>query len=178
MKSCMINVYKCIVNISSQDFGIYRNWKAKFGVGSKAEQHGVGEALVVKPEDGVMESESGVDGVGWWFWALAILTKMCWWLVGLRSLLGWLWWWWEVAWAGNQDFIRRDAIQLRHRERWSTQTLCADWMRFGMLSPQPSHPTSPRWYKKNAERRKVPSLQEVMHAEWLRFELMYKGLRN
>ena len=104
MKSCMINVYKCIVNISSQDFGIYRNWKAKVGVGSKAEQHGGGEALVVKPEDGVMESERDVGGIEWWIWALVIFMKWCWWLAGLKSLLEWLWWRWEVAWAGNRDF--------------------------------------------------------------------------
>ena len=105
--SRVINVYQCIVNISSQDFGIYRNWKAKVGVGSKVEQHEVGEVLVVNPEDAVMESESGVGQVEWWIWALKVFMKLCWWMAELGSLLGWLWWWWEVAWAGNSHGIKR-----------------------------------------------------------------------
>ena len=99
-----INVFKCIVNISSQDFGIYRNWKAKVGARSKAEQHGPAETSLVELVGGVMESQSGVGGVEWWFWTLNIFMKLCWWLAELGSLLGWLWWWWEVAWAGNSHF--------------------------------------------------------------------------
>ena len=98
-----INVFKCIVNISSQDFGVYFRGKAKNVVVSKAEQHGVREAPVLELEDKVVELQSGVGGVEWRFWALVIFLEMCWWLVGLRSLLGWLWWRWEVAWAGNRD---------------------------------------------------------------------------
>ena len=40
------------------------------GVGSKAEQHGVVEALVVKSEEDVVESERGVGGVEWRFLSL------------------------------------------------------------------------------------------------------------
>ena len=90
-----INVYQCIVNISSQDFGVYFRRKVSFGVGSKAEQHGVREAPVLELEDEVVELQSGVGGVEWRFWALVIFLEMIWWLVGLRSLLGWLWWWWN-----------------------------------------------------------------------------------
>ena len=77
MKSCEINVFKCIVNISSQDFGVYFRGKANFGARSKAEQHGSGEALVREPENDVMGSQSVVGWVEWWIWALVIFIKMC-----------------------------------------------------------------------------------------------------
>ena len=104
MKSCVINVYQCIVNISSQDFGIYRNWKAKVGDRSKAEDCGPEETPVGELEDDVVEFQSKVGGVGGWQCGLAIFMKTGWWLEGLRSLLGWLWWWWIVLLAGNRDF--------------------------------------------------------------------------
>ena len=100
MKSRGINVFKCIVNISSQDFGVYFRGKANLGVGSKAEQHGAGEAPVLELEDEVVESESVDGGVEWWFGSLEIFIKMCWWLAELGSLLGWLWWRWEVLLGG------------------------------------------------------------------------------
>ena len=103
MKSRGFNVFKCIVNISSQDFGVYFRGKVNPGVGSKVEQHGIGEASVLELEDEVVELQTGVGGVEWRFWALVVFLEMIWWLVGLRSLLGWLWWRWEVAWAGNCD---------------------------------------------------------------------------
>ena len=96
MKSRENNVYQCIVNISSQDFGVYFRGKALLGVGSKAEQHGPGEVSLGEPEGDVMESQSMVGGVAWCQWALIIFIEMCWWLEGLRSLLGWLWWRWIV----------------------------------------------------------------------------------
>ena len=99
-----INVFKCIVNISSQDFGIYRNLKVNVGARSKAEQHGPAETSLVKLEDGVVESQSSVgevdESVDWRFWTLNIFMKLCLWLAELGSLLGWLWWQWEVAWEG------------------------------------------------------------------------------
>ena len=98
------NVYQCIVNISSQDFGVYFKRKASVGVGSKAEQHGSGKDLLVVPEEDVMESQSNVGGVEWCQWALVIFMKACWWLVGVRSLLGWLWWRWIVLLAGMLKF--------------------------------------------------------------------------
>ena len=94
-----INVFKCIVNISSQDFGIYRNWKAKVGDRSKAEDCGPEEAPVGEPKDEVVESQSEVGGVEGRKWALVIFMKTCWWLCALRSLLGWLWWHWELSWG-------------------------------------------------------------------------------
>ena len=101
MKSCVINVYQCIVNISSQDFGIYRNWKAKVGDRSKAGDCGPEESLVGEPKDDVVESQSEVGGVEGYQCVLAIFLKVCWWLEGLRSLLGWLWWRWIVLLGGN-----------------------------------------------------------------------------
>ena len=89
MKSCEINVFKCIVNISSQDFGIYRNWKPKFGVGSKAEQHGVVEALVVKPEEDVMESESGVFKLNYYYFILIIFICISFWLYIINTIFIW-----------------------------------------------------------------------------------------
>ena len=99
MKSRENNVYQCIVNISSQDFGVYFRGKALLGVGSKAEQHGPGKVSLLELCDDVMESQIDVGGVEWWQWAVVILTKACWWLVGVRSLLGWLWWRWIVLLA-------------------------------------------------------------------------------
>ena len=101
MKSCGINVFQCIVNISSQDFGIYGPPKVKIKVGSKAEQHGSVEAPMLELEDDVVESQSKVDGVEGCQWALIIFMKVCWWLEGLRSLLGWLWWRWIVLLGKN-----------------------------------------------------------------------------
>ena len=104
MKSCEINVYKCIVNISSQDFGIYRNWKAKVGDLSKAEDCGPEETPVGELEDDVVEFQSGVGVVDGWQCALEIFMKTCWWLSALRSLLGRLWWRWIVLLARMLKF--------------------------------------------------------------------------
>ena len=97
-----INVYQCIVNISSQDFGIYRNCKAKVGDRSKVEDCEPQGAPMLALEDEVVESQSGVCGVEGCQWALVIFMKVCWWLEGLRSLLGWLWWRWIVLLGGKE----------------------------------------------------------------------------
>ena len=99
MKSCGFNVFKCIVNIYNEDFGVFGPPKAKKGVGSKAEQHGSVVGPVVKPKDDVMESQSGVGGDGGWFWALVIFLDAGGWMVELWSLLGRLWWQWILRWA-------------------------------------------------------------------------------
>ena len=103
MNLCKINVFKCIVNISSQDFGVYFRRKANFGVGSKAEQHGALEDSVGMPGEDLMESQSSVGWVGCCFWTLLVFIKLCWWLAELASLLGWLWWRWEVVFGKNAE---------------------------------------------------------------------------
>ena len=75
--------------------------KANLGVGSKAEQHGSVEAPMLELQDDVVESQSKVGGVEGCQWALVIFMKVCWWLEGLRSLLGWLWWRWIVLLGGK-----------------------------------------------------------------------------
>ena len=82
------------LNISSQDFGIYRNWKPKFGVGSKAEQHGDSGKVVGDESEVVMEAGWMVGGDGGWFWAPVIFIDAGGWMCELWSLLGWLWWRW------------------------------------------------------------------------------------
>ena len=99
MKSCGFNVFKCIVNIYNEDFGVFGPPKAKKGVGTKAEQHGSGVGPVGEPKDDVMESQSGVGGDGGWFWALVIFLDAGGWMVELWSLLGRLWWRWILRWA-------------------------------------------------------------------------------
>ena len=105
MKFREINVYQCIVNISSQDFGVYFRGKPHVGVGSKAEQHGPGKVSLLELCDDVMESQIDVGGVEWWQWALVIFIEMCWWLWALRSLLGWLWWQWIVLLVGICEML-------------------------------------------------------------------------
>ena len=99
MKPREINVYQCIVNIYQQDFGVYFRRGANLRGGHKAEQHASGKASVGEPGDGVLESQCGVGVVAWWFWTLVVFMKVCWWLVELWSLLGWLWWRWILRWA-------------------------------------------------------------------------------
>ena len=101
MKSCEINVFKCIVNISSQDFGVYFRGKAYFGVVSKAEQHGDSGEEVNDESEVVMEAGWGVGEGGEWFWTLLVFLDAGGWVVKLQSLLGRLWWWWNFAWAGG-----------------------------------------------------------------------------
>ena len=87
--SRVINVFKCIVNISSQDFGVYFRGKANFGVGSKAEQHG-GSGEAVNDESKVgLEAGWVVGGDEGWFWALVTFLDAAGWVGELRSLLGW-----------------------------------------------------------------------------------------
>ncbi len=89
-----INVFKCIVNIHNQDFGVFFRGKANLRGGSKAEQHGdSGEAVKDKSEV-IMEAGWMIGGDGGWFWALVTFLDAGGWLAGLRSLLGWLWWRW------------------------------------------------------------------------------------
>ena len=111
MKSRGINVFKCIVNISSQDFEVYGRRKAKKMAGSMVEQHGSGEALVRELEDNVLESQSVVGWVDWCQWMLVISVKVCWWMWALWMLVGWLWWRWEVAWAGMW-FLRKCTLPI------------------------------------------------------------------
>ena len=100
--SRVINVFKCIVNISSQDFGVYFRGKAYFGVGSKAEQHGDAGEAVNDESEVIMEAGWSVGGHGGWFWTLLIFLEAGGWVVKLQSLLGRLWW--NFAWAGGQKF--------------------------------------------------------------------------
>ena len=102
--SRVINVFKCIVNIYSQDFGVYFRRKVSFGVGSKAEQHGKSGKVVEDESEVLGEVVWMVGGDGGWFWALVIFIDAGGWVVGLRSLLGWLWWRWILRWAGRRKF--------------------------------------------------------------------------
>ena len=98
MMSRRINVYQCIVNISSQDFGVYFRRKAKIEVGSKAEQHGDSGEAVNDTSEVAMEVGWVVGGDGGWFWTLVVFLDAGGWIMGLRSLLGRLWWRWIFAW--------------------------------------------------------------------------------
>ena len=100
-----INVYQCIVNISSKDFGVYFRRKAKVAVGHKAEQHGKSEKAICDASEVIMEAEWEVGGDGGWFWALLIFLDAGRWMGELRSLLGWLWrqWIFKLA-AGRRKF--------------------------------------------------------------------------
>ena len=131
MKFREINVYQCIVNISSQDFGVYFRGKPPVGVGSKAEQHGPAKVSLVALGDDVMEPQSNVGGVEWCQWALVIFIEMCWWLWALRSLLGWLWWRWIVLclagmlkiWItakAREIFCRRHVAPIAHPQCCAT----------------------------------------------------------
>ena len=62
-----INVFKCIVNISSQDFGVYFRYKASKRLGSKAEQHGKSGEVVEGKSEVLDMVEWVVGGNGGWF---------------------------------------------------------------------------------------------------------------
>ena len=94
MMRVQINVFKCMVNISSQDFGVYFRDKANLRWWSKVKQHG-DSGDVMNDESGVfMEAECIVGGDEGWFWMLAIFLDAGGWIGELRSLLGRLWWQW------------------------------------------------------------------------------------
>ena len=98
-----IIVFQCLVNISAQDFHVHSKFLYRETSLPEAEQ-------ASDPQDGenhlevtlVDENMKPVvfDGLGWRSWVLGIFTKTCGWLVGLKSLDGWLWWHWIVLLAG------------------------------------------------------------------------------
>ena len=104
--SHVINVFKCIVNISSQDFGVYFRGKANFGVRGKMEQHGDSEKAVNDESGVVMESGWMVGGDVGWFCAMVAFLDAVGWVGELRSLLGWLWRQWIFTLEGRWKFCR------------------------------------------------------------------------
>ena len=100
-----INVFKCIVNISSQDFGVYFRGKANFGVGSKTEQHGDSGEVINDESEVVMEAGWLVGENEGWFWALVVFMDEVGWIGELRSLLGWLWWRWILRLGGEAEIL-------------------------------------------------------------------------
>ena len=97
MVSRQIIVFKCVVNVCDQDFGVFcrerdLGKKKRFG-----EQPGA-----TKPAPGwdfgaLVEAGSVVGWVKWVVWELGAMLEAGGWLAGLRSLLEWLWWHW-VFW--------------------------------------------------------------------------------
>ena len=94
-----IIVFKCKVNICSQDLGAF--CRERTPEGKKRDWGGAG---ATEPSAGWESGRStevimGSDGVEWASWvALAMLKAGCW-LMVLQSLLGWLWWHWIVLLA-------------------------------------------------------------------------------
>ena len=117
MMSRVINVFKCIVNISSQDFGVYFRGKANFGVGSKAEQHGDSDKAVNDESGVVMEAGWMVGEDVGWFWALVTFLDAGEWVAELRSLLGWLWRQWVFKLEGRRKFGSEDDYGSKILER-------------------------------------------------------------
>ena len=100
MARAHITVFKCLVNISVQDFGVYFRRRAKFGPDHIAEQHGGLE----DPAEGKLASLEDVQEVVGVFngWPGAVMAlKGTWkWMGGALTLVGWLWWLWAV-WLGE-----------------------------------------------------------------------------
>ena len=103
MTRVSFNVLKCIVNISSQDFGVYGKRKGLVRVGSKAEQPAEPETAMWDVSTVILEVVWVCGGNEWWFWALLTFLDAGEWIGGLRSLLGWLWWLWEVLLEGSAE---------------------------------------------------------------------------
>ena len=53
-----------------------------------------------------------VGGDGGWFWALVIFLEAGGWVVGLRSLLGWLWWRWILRLGGEAEIWATPALTI------------------------------------------------------------------
>ena len=94
-------MFKCVVNICNQDFGVYcrerdLGEKKRFGEQRGATKHAPGWSL-----DALVDHGARAGKVNWASWAvLAVLVGGSW-LVALRSLLGWLWWHWIVLLGGG-----------------------------------------------------------------------------
>ena len=109
MKSREINVYKCIVNISSQDFGVYGPPKATGKGGSKAEKIDLPpevELLILKGEN------AWVGWFGWWYLAQLALEGVGWWIGMARWWAEKLWWLWEYKAEQNDQVVCINATTL------------------------------------------------------------------
>ena len=97
--------FKCLVNISSQDFSVFTYKRYMKRTLRAAEQH------AAEPQDEQVECEPqvgdfiGTNGFGWWSMGTIISPKVCCWISGLDTLLAWFWWHWKFwfisQWGGD-----------------------------------------------------------------------------
>ena len=96
MARAHIIIFKCLVNITSQDFGVYSNWGAKYTPDHIAEQHGGLEDPADVELASLEDIQVMVGGYDWQSWARMILKVVQKWMGGAMSLMNWLWWHWSV----------------------------------------------------------------------------------
>ena len=103
MVSRQIIQFKCVVNVCDQDFGAFcrergLEKKKRFG-----EQPGATKPAPGLDVEALVEVSSGFGEVEWVVWELGAMLEAGGWLVGLRSLLVWLWWHWVFAWLNKMQ---------------------------------------------------------------------------
>ena len=94
MVSRQIIVFKCVVSLCDQDFGVYCRERDPEGKKRFGEQPGATKPAPGCGLEALVEEQSGFEAVGWWVWAALTTYNVCQWLWAMRSLLGWLWWHW------------------------------------------------------------------------------------
>ena len=92
--SAQIIVFKCVVNMSDQDFGAFCLERSLKGKKRFGEQPGATKPLADIELGELLDVEMVSGVVDWASWAVLAMVEMCGWLVELQSLLGWLWWHW------------------------------------------------------------------------------------
>ena len=101
MVSRQIIQFKCVVSLCDQDFGAFCRERDPKGKKRFGEQPGATKPVAEEVLEALVEVDGGFGAVEWRCWMLGTMLEAGGWLVGLRSLLGWLWWHW-VFWFGTE----------------------------------------------------------------------------
>ena len=92
--SRQIIVFKCVVNLSDQDFGTFCRERSLEGKKRFGEQPGATKLVAEDVLEALVEVVCMFGVVEWRCWTLGAMLEAGGRWVGLRSLLGWLWWHW------------------------------------------------------------------------------------
>ena len=95
-----IIIFKCLVNISVQDFDVHCTFCHSGGRNQIRSQHA---GLCFLLEDVPEVPKGGGMVQHWfvlWFGPRLMTPSIMEWLNGIESLLGWVWWLWEVSLEG------------------------------------------------------------------------------